>query len=91
MAHHGNEIFDDEQAQDKRREFIRDFMGELGATGKFPQGKLTEQDEGELMFGVTKKDGKVVIEFGKSVRWIGLDKAQAIDLGNLLIKRANGE
>jgi len=33
---------------------------DLGATGEFPQGKLTEEDEGEIRIGITVFNGKVV-------------------------------
>lgn len=41
----------------------------LGATGKFPQGKLNARDEGELTIAVGIKDGVVMIDFGKPVKW----------------------
>ena len=59
----------------------------LGATGRFPEGKLTLADEGEIQFAVTTIKKKVVIDFGKPVRWLGCTGDQAIDLGRLLIKR----
>ena len=61
----------------------------LGATEKFPEGKLTPHDEGELRFAVGAKDGNVIIEFGTSVRWFGLPPAVARQLATALIKRAN--
>ena len=60
----------------------------LGATRQFPQGKLAPSDEGELKFAVGAKDGKVVIEFGKPVAWMGMDAEQAISLAELLIEKA---
>ena len=50
----------------ERRRFIQE---ELGATGKFPQGKLTPDDEGELMFAV-----------GADITRAVLDHADGIDL-----------
>ena len=61
----------------------------LGATGKFPQGKLIEKDEGELRFKVGAYEGKVVLDFGKPVAWIGMDPNMAIQLGETLMRRAN--
>ena len=58
----------------------------VGPTGQFPQGKLHDTDEGELRLAVTKSNGKVVVDFGKPVVWIGFDAAQAVSLGELLIK-----
>lgn len=62
---------------------------ELGATGKFPEGKLDSTDDGELKIGVTTHNGKVIIDFGpKPVKWIGMKPEQAIALGEGLIRRA---
>lgn len=69
-----------------KKEYQRMLKG-LGATGQFPEGKLTELDEGEIKFAVTTIDNKVVIEFGKPVHWMGMSGEQAVDLGRLLIKR----
>ena len=57
----------------------------IGATGKFPEGKLVKHDEGEIRMAVGNKDGKIVIEFGTSVKWIGMTKEQALALANSLI------
>lgn len=51
--------------------------GRLGATGKFPDGKMDPTDEGELQFAVCVKDGKVIFEFGKPVAWVGFTPEQA--------------
>lgn len=60
----------------------------LGATGKFPEGKLVEHDEGEIRMAVGNKDGKVVIEFGTSVKWIGMTKEQALALAHSIIEHS---
>ena len=60
----------------------------LGPTGRFPEGKLAPQDEGELRYRVGGKDGKVIIDYGSPVHSVGLTKAQACELGRLLITRA---
>ncbi len=52
----------------------------FGATGKFPQGHLNDEDEGELKIGIGVSEGKVVINFGTPVVWIGFDVDQAIEL-----------
>lgn len=62
----------------------------FGATGKFPEGKLVEHDEGEIQFGIWIEHNKVVMDFGKSVRWIGMSKEQARELGESLIKESEG-
>jgi hypothetical protein len=60
----------------------------LGATGRFPEGKLTKDDQGEIKIGITVKDDKIVIAFGKPVEWIGFTREQAIQIGETLINRA---
>lgn len=61
---------------------------DLGATGKYPDGKLNDDDQGEIKIGVTVKDNKVVLAFGKHVEWIGFTREQAIQIGQTLIDRA---
>ena len=60
----------------------------LGATGNFPDGKMTPHDEGELKIAIVSVGDKVVIEFGEPVRWIGLNRDQAVELGRAIIKKA---
>lgn len=60
----------------------------VGATGRFPKGKLTKSDEGELCFLVHGEHGKVIITFGKQVSWLGLDPSDAVALAGVLIKHA---
>lgn len=62
-------------------------MPKIRSKGKFPEGRLTSEDEGELAMMIIRKNGKIVIDFGKSVAWIGMNPGQAIKLGELLIKR----
>lgn len=61
---------------------------DLGATGKFPDGKLNNDDQGEIKIGVTVTDERVVIAFGKPVDWVGFTREQAIQIGQTLIERA---
>lgn len=63
----------------------------LGATGEYPQGKLNEQDEGELTLAVSadKASGRILLQFGKPVAWFGMDAAQARAVGAMLIEKAN--
>lgn len=64
----------------------------VGPTGEFPQGKLNDDDEGELHMGVAydKLDGIVRVDFGKPVAWLGLPPPQAVALAQLLLKHARG-
>src|SRR5262249_26020317 len=61
----------------------------FGATGKFPEGKLNEEDEGELQLGIANDGRKVIIQFGTPVSWFGMGPVQARDLAALLIHHAH--
>lgn len=64
-------------------------MIKLGATGKFPRGRLTEEDEGELQMAVAHRDGNIVLDFGKPVVWIGSSPKEARQIAALFIKHAD--
>lgn len=63
---------------------------EMGATSRHPQGRLTDDDEGELKMGVAHDtlDGLVKINFGKPVAWLGLPPENAIALAETILKHA---
>jgi hypothetical protein len=61
---------------------------QFGATKRFPQGKLTANDEGEIAFGVTTYKGKVVLNFGMPVASVGMDAQQAMALASTLKRKA---
>lgn len=65
-------------------------MQKPGPTKDFPEGKLNPHDEGGLNIAVghDKKTGKVVIQFGTPVAWIGMNPKQAMDIGKGIIKHA---
>lgn len=65
--------------------------GEIGPTGKFPHGKLGPDDEGGLNIGIAidETNGRVVVDFGKLIEWIGMLPDDAIKIGNSLISKAN--
>lgn len=90
MSHHGDKPFDaydGETAQRMKEMFIK---SNVGPTGGYPQGKLTKSDEGELLaFAVGHRDGKVVLDFGSPVAWIGMDPAQALALASSLAAHAS--
>lgn len=70
---------------------MTDIPKDIGATGKFPDGKIDETDEGELALavGYDPKDGMVKVEFGKPVAWLAMRPSDAIALGQSLIR--NGQ
>ncbi|MCH7541858.1 hypothetical protein IH981_03765 [Patescibacteria group bacterium] len=41
---------------------------------QYPKGKLNDTDEGELVCACYIKDGRLIIDFGKSLTWVALDK-----------------
>lgn len=94
MSHHGSEPFDDFDPERKasREKMLRELMSSAkdfrGALGDFPEGQLTKTDEGSIQFAIGVKDGKVVLDFGTQVTWVGLNPQQAADLASLLLKRA---
>jgi hypothetical protein len=61
----------------------------FGATGRFPEGQLRPDDEGEIRFGVAQHGGKVVISFGKPTAWIGMSPQQARHLAKTLRRLAD--
>jgi len=63
----------------------------IGATGAFPEGRISEDDEGELRLGVTREGEVIKLAFGKPVAWLGFPPETAIELGKMLIKRAGAK
>lgn len=82
-------------ARELELEILRKNLAEMagdppaGATGRFPGGQLTENDEGELRFQIGRLQGKVVVNFGKPVQGLGLSADQALKLATLLRGHAN--
>lgn len=54
----------------------------------YPDGKLSEDDEGEVGIAIGIKDGNVIIMFPKPVAWLGLPPETAMEFGRTVIKRA---
>lgn len=90
MSHHGPDPFDGEH------DGIRKLLAEMkastasfrGPIGDYPHGKLTPRDEGSLQFAIGSKDGKVVIDFGSPVAWVGMTPQQAMDLASSIMSKA---
>ena len=88
MAHH---------SQDADDTYIRELFknsapmsAPFGGTGRFPLGKLSKSDEGEIQFGVAADaaKNKVVINFGEPTAWIGFSAEQAEQLAESLLSKA---
>ena len=61
----------------------------LGATGKFPEGKLSENDEGEIRLAVTIYKNEVVLSFGKAVEWVGFTPELAHRIADTIHRKAD--
>ena len=99
MGHHGDEDFDPtdphfKAAKENRDKLLRAMVQEdkidqfKGALGDYPMGKLSDEDEGAIRFAVGVEQGKVVLDFGKSVRWIGMSAQEAANLAAIILKHA---
>jgi len=62
----------------------------FGATGRYPMGTYSENDEGEIRFGVAadKRNKKVLVDFGKPVHSLGMTPEQALELAASLKAKA---
>lgn len=61
----------------------------LGPTNAFPRGKFSADDEGGLQLGMAVIDRTLIIDVGKPVAWIGLDYHTAVQLAEMILKRAH--
>jgi hypothetical protein len=68
-------------------------MPKFGATGRFPRGKLNEDDEGELALGIARDPdtGHVHIRFGSPVAWFALPPEEAIEFAQAILRKARGQ
>ena len=59
-------------------------------TGKFPNGRLNNYDEGELAIAVTadQANGVIIIDFNKEIGWLGLKPEEAYSLSATLFQKA---
>lgn len=87
MSHHGDTPFQDFGAfrEEMERLAKTEYRGPVGA---YPHGKLSKNDEGSIQFAIGDKDGKVVLDFGSPVAWIGLTPQQALDLASSIMSKA---
>lgn len=87
MSHHGSDPFGGPEKLEPLKRLL-DTTAFRGALGDFPEGKLTPTDEGAVQFAIGDKDGKVVLDFGTPVAWVGMTPQQAADLAATLFKHA---
>lgn len=60
----------------------------IGPTGRYPDGKLNDDDGGQLYTLIGHQDGKVIIQYGTPVSWTAMDPEGARSLAQSLIKHA---
>jgi hypothetical protein len=87
MSHHGSDPFDNPERKETFKKLL-ETTAFRGALGDFPEGQLSKSDEGSIQFAIGVKDGKVVLDFGTPVAWVGMNPQQAADLASTLLKRA---
>jgi hypothetical protein len=82
MSHHSEELTPLFRQEAER-------MG-LGATGKFPLGKMNETDQGEIIVGIAAvpADKLVVMNFGTPTAYIAFTGDQALEIADSLRDRA---
>jgi hypothetical protein len=61
----------------------------FGKTQDHPDGKLNENDEGGINFGITNYEDRVILNFNTPVHWIGFTKQQALEVANSLLRKAD--
>jgi hypothetical protein len=90
MSHHSsNDPFF--QNTPARRDLMRQLLnttGFIGATGQFPDGALSPNDEGQIQFATSIIDGRVILDFGKPVSSLGMSPQEACDIAGALVKLA---
>lgn len=59
-----------------------------GPTREFPLGKLNDTDRGELVTEIREEDGRLVVDFGTDLSWIGFEPQGAVDFAYALIDNA---
>lgn len=61
----------------------------LGATGNFPDGKISNIDEGDLVFALSynKKHKIFYLNFGKPVSWLAIPKDEALKFANVILNK----
>jgi hypothetical protein len=74
---------------DETKEALASLFEEIGPTGKFPGGKLTPEDEGQIAIQVTIVKQCVVMNFGTKIASLGFSPAEARNMANLLRQYAN--
>jgi len=76
----------EEAAESLRGMFLE--AEKIGATGKYPHGKMTPNDLGGLKAALVKRGDRLVLDFGKELQWISMTKNEAMVFGGGVIRMA---
>lgn len=81
---------DEEENKQTDKEFIDEFKDRSGKApiGKYPDGKLTDNDMGALEMKIGILERNVVMDFGTPVQSIGMPPDECVRFANLLIAKA---
>lgn len=60
----------------------------VGPTGRFPDGKLSEHDNGEIAIAIGSEKGCVCLEFGVHIRSLGMTPEQALQMSECIAGHA---
>jgi hypothetical protein len=63
---------------------------QIGPTGEPPQAPLRPGDQGGLNASLTvdRAGGRLILDFGKSVSWLGMTRQEALRFASLLVTKA---
>ena len=78
MSHSGN----NDEVQRQLAEFNARLFGE------YPDGRLNEDDQGAIPVAIGVQNERVVMQFPKSVSFIGFTADQAMDIAQSLVEHA---
>ena len=82
---------DDDRRLVEKLKGVSEPVEELGPTGQYPDGKLSEDDDGELRFALAHDPSKdiVVMSFGVPVNWLGVPAPIAEHISRGLVAHAS--
>lgn len=60
----------------------------VGPTGEFPDGKMRDDDDGELRIAIGTHRGNVVFELGAGTKWFACDPATARQIAATIFNKA---
>lgn len=69
--------------------FLRLQQKHLGPTGRFPLGKISDSDDGEIRIAIAADPTTktIIFNFGTLVRWIAFPREDAKKLAEVIVQR----